>query len=111
MPPDGADPARRLRRIAAAVRVHFPWWGVHRSLTARQEGEAGLAYDADARLLTTGNKLLDTRHNLPPATRWKKNCSIVSGCAPGRVSMMREFAVGRPRPPEWAVPPLHRLVD
>src|SRR3954465_15345515 len=35
-------PAQRLRRIAAAVRVHFTWWGVHKTLTAhlyRQEQE------------------------------------------------------------------------
>ncbi len=62
IPLDTANPAQRLRRTAAAVRVHFTWWGVHRSLTARQKEEAGLAYDADARLITAGKKLLDTRH-------------------------------------------------
>src|SRR5207247_9607171 len=60
--PDAANPAQRLRRRAAAVRVQFTWWGVHRSLTAQQKEEAGLAYDADARLITAGKKLLDTRH-------------------------------------------------
>ena len=62
IPLDTANPAQRLRRTAAAVRVQFTWWGVHRSLTARQKEEAGLAYDADARLITAGKKLLDTRH-------------------------------------------------
>jgi hypothetical protein len=58
--PEG--PAQRLRRLAAAVRVHFTWWGVHRTLTARQKEEVGVAYDADARFLTAGKKLIDTRH-------------------------------------------------
>ena len=62
IPLDTAHPAQRLRRTAAAVRVQFTWWGVHRSLTAQQKEEAGLAYDADARFLTAGKKLLDTRH-------------------------------------------------
>jgi hypothetical protein len=61
--PLSADtPAQRLRRTAAAVRVHFTWWGVHRTLTAQQKEEVGLAYAADARLLTAGKRLLDTRH-------------------------------------------------
>ncbi len=55
-------PAQRLRRIAAAVRVMLHWWGVHRSLTQQQKEEVGLTYAADARLVTAGKKLLDTRH-------------------------------------------------
>ncbi len=55
-------PAQRLRRSAAAVRVHFTWWGVHKTLTARQKEEVGLAQAADAKLLTAGKKLIDTRH-------------------------------------------------
>ena len=51
-----------LCRPAAAVRVHFTWWGVHRTLTARQKEEVGVTYDADARFLTAGKKLVDTRH-------------------------------------------------
>jgi hypothetical protein len=62
IPLDDASPAQRLRRTAAAVRVHFTWWGVHRTLTARQKEEVGLAYAAEARFLTAGKKLLDTRH-------------------------------------------------
>src|SRR5262245_37536970 len=38
------QPAERLRREAAAVRVHFTWWGVHRTLTAQQKEEVGDAY-------------------------------------------------------------------
>jgi HEPN domain-containing protein len=56
------SPAQRLRRLAAAVRVHFTWWGVHRTLSARQKEEVGVTYDADARFLTAGKKLVDTRH-------------------------------------------------
>ena len=55
-------PAQRLRRTAAAVRVHFTWWGTHRSLTAQQKEEVGVACAADARLLTAGKRLIDTRH-------------------------------------------------
>jgi hypothetical protein len=61
--PLAADgPARRLRRTAAAVRVALHWWGLHRSLSPQQKEEVGLAHAADARLLTAGKKLLDTRH-------------------------------------------------
>ncbi len=62
IPLDATNPAQRLRRLAAAVRVHFTWWGVHRTLTAQQKEEVGLAYAADARFLTAGKKLIDVRH-------------------------------------------------
>ena len=62
IPLDSASPAQRLRRTAAAVRVHFTWWGTHKTLTAQQKEEVGLAYDADARFLTAGKKLIDVRH-------------------------------------------------
>jgi hypothetical protein len=62
IPLDSATPAQRLRRTAAAVRVHFTWWGVHKTLTAQQKEEVGLAYAADARFLTAGKKLIDVRH-------------------------------------------------
>jgi hypothetical protein len=55
-------PADRLRRIATAVRVHFTWWGVHRTLTAQQKEEVGDACGADARLLTASKKIIDVRH-------------------------------------------------
>ena len=61
--PLAADrPAERLRRTAAAVRVHFTWWGVHRMLTAQQREEMGDAYAADASFLTAGKKIVDVRH-------------------------------------------------
>ncbi len=63
IPLDAAAPAQRLRRTAAAVRVHFTWWGTHKTLSARQKEEVGLAYEADAKLLTAGKKLIDTRHD------------------------------------------------
>src|SRR5581483_4823245 len=66
IPIDAADPAERLRRAAAAVRVHFTWWGVHRTLTARQKEEVCGAAGADARLLSAGKKIVDVRH---PAVR------------------------------------------
>jgi hypothetical protein len=63
IPLDQASPAQRLRRMAAAVRVHFTWWGTHKTLSNQQKEEVGLAYDADSRLLTAGKKLIDTRHD------------------------------------------------
>jgi hypothetical protein len=60
--PQTTSPAQWLRQIAAAVRVSFTWWGVHRSLTDRQKEEVGLACSADSRLLTAGKKLIDTRN-------------------------------------------------
>jgi hypothetical protein len=56
------SPAQRLRRIAAAVRVSLHWWGVHRALTTQQKEEFGSVASADARFLTAGKKLVDTRH-------------------------------------------------
>jgi hypothetical protein len=55
-------PAQRLRRVAAAVRVMLHWWGTHRALTASQKEEFGAVTSADARFLTAGKKLVDTRH-------------------------------------------------
>src|SRR5437763_10818521 len=59
---EASSPAQRLRRLAAAVRVHFTWWGVHRTLTAQQKEEVGDTYGADARLLSAGKKIIDVRH-------------------------------------------------
>ena len=61
-PLDTATPAQRLRRTAAAVRVHIRWWGVHRTLNAAQKEEVGIGYGADARFLTAGKKIIDMRH-------------------------------------------------
>ena len=55
-------PPQRLRRIAAAVRVSLHWWGVHRSLSTQQKEEVSAGYAADARFLTAGKKIIDTRH-------------------------------------------------
>ncbi len=63
IPLEAANPAQRLRRLAAAVRVHFTWWGVHKTLTTQQKEEVGMAYAADSRFLTAGKKILDTRHD------------------------------------------------
>jgi len=56
------NPAQRLRRIAAAVRVAFTWWGTHRTLTAEQKAEVSDACGADARLMSAGKKIVDVRH-------------------------------------------------
>jgi hypothetical protein len=62
LPLTAENPAQRLRRSAAAVRVLLHWWGVHRALTAQQKEEFGAVTAADARFLTAGKKLVDTRH-------------------------------------------------
>ena len=62
IPLDTTAPAHRLRRLAAAVRVQFTWWGIHRSLTAQQKEEVGDTCGADARFLTAGKKIIDVRH-------------------------------------------------
>ena len=62
IPLSAESPAQRLRRIAAAVRVMLHWWGVHRALTSQQKEEFGAVTSADARFLTAGKKLVDTRH-------------------------------------------------
>ena len=59
---DNDNPAQRLRRTAAAVRVSLHWWGVHRALTTQQKEEFGSVTSADARFLTAGKKLIDVRH-------------------------------------------------
>src|SRR4051812_86877 len=62
IPLPAESPAQRLRRTAAAVRVLLHWWGVHRALSAQQKEEFGALTAADARFLTAGKKLVDTRH-------------------------------------------------
>src|SRR5271163_3329109 len=39
VPLEPEGPAQRLRRMAAAVRVHFTWWGTHKTLTSQQKEE------------------------------------------------------------------------
>jgi hypothetical protein len=63
IPLETANPAQRLRAVAAAVRVAFRWWGVHKSLTTAQKEEVGDAYGADARLMSAGKKIIDVRHD------------------------------------------------
>jgi hypothetical protein len=62
IPLDASRPAEHLRQIAAAVRLHFTWWGVHRTLTTQQKEEVGDTCGADARFLTAGKKIIDVRH-------------------------------------------------
>jgi hypothetical protein len=66
VPLEAEAPAQRLRRTAAAVRVSLHWWGTHRALSDPQKEAFGTAASADARLLTAGKRLIDTRH---PAVR------------------------------------------
>jgi hypothetical protein len=62
IPLDSPAAAQRLRRMAAAVRVSFMWWGVHRTLTAEQKEEVSQACGADLKFLTAGKKIIDVKH-------------------------------------------------
>ena len=52
-------PAARLRTTMAAVRVSIQWFGIRRSLTAEQKAAAAEPFNAEARFLSAGKKLLD----------------------------------------------------
>jgi hypothetical protein len=62
IPLEASVPARRLRRMAAAVRVAFTWWGLHKTLSAQQKEEVSDFTGADVRLLSAGKKIIDSRH-------------------------------------------------
>ncbi len=55
-------PAQRLRATMAAARVAFTWMGTTKTLTAGQIALAAGTFDAEARSLSAGKKLLDVRH-------------------------------------------------
>ena len=55
-------PAQRLRRTAAAVRVHFTWMGVRKTLTKQQKDEAAEQFGAQGESLSAGKKLVDSKH-------------------------------------------------
>ena len=55
-------PAQRLRATMAAARVSFTWMGTQKTLNADQIARAAGTFDAEARSLSAGKKLLDTRH-------------------------------------------------
>jgi len=55
-------PAQRLRSTMAAVRLSFTWLGTTKTLTPEQRAQAAEAFDAEARSLSAGKKLLDVRH-------------------------------------------------
>ena len=54
--------ADRLRTTMAAVRVSMSWFGTRKSLTAEQKAEAAEPFNAEAKFLSAGKKLLDTTH-------------------------------------------------
>jgi len=55
-------PAQRLRSTMAAVRLAFTWMGTQKTLTAEQIAQAAGTFDAEARSLSAGKKLLDVKH-------------------------------------------------
>lgn len=56
------SPADRLRTTMAAVRVSMSWLGTRKTLTAEQRAEAAEPFNAEAKFLSAGKKLLDTTH-------------------------------------------------
>ena len=46
----------------AAVRVSLTWFGTRKSLTAEQKAEAAEPFGAEAKFISAGKKLLDTKH-------------------------------------------------
>ena len=55
-------PAQRLRMTMAAVRVSWTWLGTQKTLTPEQRAQAAEAFDAEARSLSAGKKILDVKH-------------------------------------------------
>jgi hypothetical protein len=64
--------ADRLRAETAACKVSFSWFGTSKSLSASQKATAAAAFDTDARRLTAGKKLIDTKHPAYAALTEKK---------------------------------------
>ncbi len=56
------SPSQRLRGAMAAVRVSIRWFGTRKSLTVEQRAEAAEPFNAEAKFLSAGKKLLDTSH-------------------------------------------------
>ena len=56
------SPADHLRTTMAAVRVSLSWFGTRKSLNAEQKAEAAEPFNAEAKFLSAGKKLLDTTH-------------------------------------------------
>ena len=54
--------AEQLRTTMAAVRVSLKWFGTRKSLTAEQKAEAAEPFNAEAKFISAGKKLLDTTH-------------------------------------------------
>jgi hypothetical protein len=59
---DLPTPADRLRTSMAAVRVSISWFGTRKSLTVEQKAEAAEPFNAEAKFLSAGKKLLDISH-------------------------------------------------
>ncbi len=60
---DHSTPADRLRNSMAACRVQFTWFGTKKALTAEQKAQAAEPFDAEGQFLSSGKKLLDTKHS------------------------------------------------
>ena len=61
-PRTSTSPSQRLRGAMAAVRVSIRWFGTRKSLTVEQKAEAAEPFNAEAKFLSAGKKLLDISH-------------------------------------------------
>jgi ElaB/YqjD/DUF883 family membrane-anchored ribosome-binding protein len=59
--PTRREAADELRSGSAAVRVNFQWWGSTKSLDARHKSQVASLFDANAKSLTAGKRLFDTK--------------------------------------------------
>lgn len=57
-----AVPSDRLRASMTAMRLHFTWFGVKKSLTPEQRAEAAEAFGAEGNVLSAGKRLINTQH-------------------------------------------------
>lgn len=55
-------PVNRLSDEFAAVRLHFTWFGVKKTLNDKERSAAAGVFDADSNFLSAGKKLINTRH-------------------------------------------------
>ena len=53
----------RLRQNFAACRLQFKWLGTSKTLSLEQKSQAAEAFNADAKSISAGKKLIDTKHD------------------------------------------------
>lgn len=70
------DPTMDLRKLAAACRVQFTWFGVRKTLSTEQKTQAAEPFGAEGDTLSVSKRLLDTKH---PAFKGVSSCKSRAG--------------------------------